>query len=55
MKGKEAFTLQDQQGRVFEIHLKQDFGMEVADEEFLHYEFNEELYKDEVREPMIEP
>ena len=54
MKGKEAFTLQDKQGRVFEIHLKQDFGLEVADEEFLHYEFNEELYKDEVREPMIE-
>jgi|MDSZ01.2.fsa_nt_gb hypothetical protein len=53
MKGKNAFTLQDKQGRVFEIHLKQDFSLDVADEEFLHFEFNEELYKDEVRQPMI--
>ena len=53
MTGKNAFTLQDKQGRVFEIHLKQDFALDVADEEFLHFEFNEELYKDEVRQPMI--
>lgn len=53
MTGKNAFTLQDKQGRVFEIHLKQDFSLDVADEEFLHFEFNEELYKDEVRQPMI--
>jgi hypothetical protein len=52
--GKQAFTLQDFDGRVFEIHLLKNFTNEVAEEEFGHYEFNEELYKDEVRRPMIE-
>jgi hypothetical protein len=54
LKGNPAFTLQDNKGRVFEIHLKEDFTSEIADEEFGHYEFNEELYNDEVREPMID-
>jgi hypothetical protein len=51
--GKNAFTLQDSDGRVFEIHLKKDYTTDVIEEEFLHYQFNDQIYKDEFRSPII--